>query len=155
MDIALYVALIAGLFSLVGVLVKRYLESQANRLSTNKALLAEIHRLLIVLKRHRDWWEGLMKASPKATDAPLVPFTTPVFDEQVKVIGNVDTAIVGKVVAFFGYVKFINAIQLSKPGYATIGKQDDFDKLYAGILDTAVRDYSGVFDAAFTEHGLG
>ena len=41
------------------------------------------------------------------------------------------------------------------PDNATIGKQDDFDKLYAGILDSAVRDYSGVFDAAFKEHGLG
>jgi rRNA processing protein Gar1 len=128
------------------------LESRTNRLSTNKAILAEIQRLLIVLKRHQDWWNRLMKASPKETNAPLVPFTTPVFDEQVKAIGNVDTAIVGKVVAFFGYVKFINAIQLSKPGSAAIGKQDDFDKLYASILDTAVKDYSGTFDAAFKGH---
>jgi rRNA processing protein Gar1 len=152
MDIALWVAVIGGLFSVTVVLVTKHLESRGSRISSNTAVLAEIQRLLTVLERHKNWWDKAVKDG--STDVPLAPFTTPVFDEQVKTIGNVDKAIVGRVVALFGYVKFINAIQLSKAGYASVGKQNDFNKLYAAILETALNQYSAAFDAAFRKYGL-
>ena len=148
MDIALWVAVIGGLFSVVVVFVTKFLESR----SANIAVLAEIQRLLTVLDRHRRWWEACIKSGD--TQLPLVPFTTPVFDEQVKTIGHVDRKVVANVVAFYGYVKFINAIQSEKSKYMGAVKEEQFNTQYVGILGNVLRDYQGKFDEAFRKHGL-
>ena len=152
METALIVAVLGGLFSIAVILITKYVEGRASSRSANIAVLAEIRRLLVVLKRHKDWWERCIASGD--TDLPLVPFTTPVFDEQVKTIGNVDKAIVAKVVAFYGYVKFINAVQGQRAQYAAIGKQETFTRQYHEILKRAVSDYGGGFEAAFTSYAL-
>jgi hypothetical protein len=146
--IPLWVAVIGGLFSVVVVFVTKLL---ANR-SANIAVLAEIQRLLKVLDRHKTWWETCIKSGD--TQLPLVPFTTPVFDEQVKTIGNVNRGMVAKVVAFYGYVKFINTIQGEKSKYVGAGKEDKFNNLYVGILANVLRDYQGEFDEAFRKYDI-
>jgi rRNA processing protein Gar1 len=148
MDIALWVAVIGGLFSVAVVFVTKLLESR----SANIAVLAEIQRLLKVLDRHKTWWEACIKSGD--TQMPLVAFTTPVFDEQVKTIGNVNSRVVANVVAFYGYVKFINAIQGEKSKYVSAGKEDQFNAQYLGILSNVLRDYRGKFDEAFRKYHL-
>jgi hypothetical protein len=148
MNIALWVAVVGGLFSVVVVFVKKSLESR----SSNIAVLAEIQRLLKVIERHKKFWEDCI--SKGETDLPLIPFSTPVFDEQVKSIGNIDRAVVAKVVAFYGYVKFINAMQSQKPNYTTASKGRQFNQQHLGILGNVLRDYKDAFDQEFSKYGL-
>jgi hypothetical protein len=148
MDVALWVAVIGGLFSILVILVTRRFESR----SANIAVLAEIRRLLKVLDRHKTWWEDCISSGE--TRLPLVPFTTPVFDERVKTIGDIDRRVVADVVAFYGYVKFINGIQSEKSKYAEVGREERFNGQYIHILSSVLRDFKDKFDDAFRRYGL-
>jgi hypothetical protein len=146
--IPLWAAVITGGVTISVMLVTRLMASR----SVNIAVLAEIQRLLKVLERHKAWWERSVKSGD--TFLPLVAFSTPVFDQQVKTIGNVDRRVVAKVVAFYGYVKLINAIKSEKPKYFGKENEEKFNIQYAEILTRVLHDFDGEFDDAFRSYGL-
>ena len=148
MDVALWVAVIGGLFSILVLFVTKQLESR----SANTAILAEIRRLLKVLGSHKKWWEERVLSGQ--TTLPLVPFTTPVFDERVKTIGDIDRRVVADVVAFFGYVKFINGVQGQQQKYADAGMEHEFNEQYVRILRNVTGEFEQKFDEAFSKYGL-
>jgi hypothetical protein len=148
MDVALWVAVIGGFFSLLVLFVTKQLESR----SANTAILAEIRRLLKVLGSHKRWWEECVLSGE--TGLPLVSFTTPVFDERVKTIGEIDRRMVADVVAFYGYVKFINGIQSQQSKYADAGMEHRFNEQYVRMLGSVMGNFERKFDAAFSKYGL-
>jgi hypothetical protein len=148
MNSALWVAVIGGLFSLGTVFATKFLESR----SINIAVLAEIKRLLEVIESHKEFWKSCIDSGEK--NLPLVSFSTPVFDEQIKSIGTLDGRVVANVVGFYGYVKFINAIQGQREKYPTAANERQFSEQYLQALTRAIDNYRGVFDEAFQRYGL-
>ena len=148
MEAAILVAVIAGTFSVFVVLLTKRLEGK----SANTAILAEIRRLQHVVDRHKKWFAAC-SASDKAR-LPLVAFSTPVFDEAVKTIGQIDKDFVADVVAFYGYLKFINSMQQQRQTYIDLEKGEDFGGLYLGILNTLLSDYETKFTIALQKYCL-
>ena len=148
MDVALLVAVVGGLFSVIVILVTKSLEKR----STNIAVLAEVQRLLSVLEGHKKWWEHCM--GKHDTGYPLLAFTTPVFDLQAKHIGQIDRKLVAQIVRFYGYLKFVNALQVERENYKKAGKTSEFDKQYLTVLEKLWGDYKDAFNPAFLARGL-
>ena len=146
MDAAIWVAIIGGAFSIFAIFFKNW--NQERRV--NIAVLAELQRLLTVLKEHEAWWEECVQKNDTAF--PLIPFLTPIFDHHEKNMGQIDTTMVAKVVNFYGYVKFINLLQAERAHYT--GKSKEFDHQYLAALKRIVRDYEGQFVDAFGRFGL-
>ena len=131
-------AVIAALIAFAATLGASWYDKYAEKKTTNKAILAEIHRLLAVVQEHVDW-EG--RRDPKY---PLIPFSTPVYTEQVKNIGWVHKGIVALVVKFYGYLGYINSLQSLREQYISAGK--DFDTQYERSLRRLLGDFEGKFD---------
>jgi len=148
MDAALWVAVTGGLFSVLVVFVNKWLEIR----NTNTAVLAEVQRLLSVLDGHRAWWKSCVEKG--YTGYPLIPFTTPVFDLQAKNIGQIDSKMVAQIVRFYGYLKFVNALQVERDKYEKLGKLGEFDKQYLGVLERLWGDYEHAFDGQLVARGM-
>jgi hypothetical protein len=139
------------LISLLGVLagfILFYWGKRLERQSVNKATLAEISRLIDVISRHKDYY-----SKPGNRDLPLIPFSTPIYNEQAKNIGLLDNSIVANVVEFYGYVQFLNSLQMTKAGYTT-DKLPLFEEMYLRSLETFINTHSSVFDKAFRRYGV-
>ncbi len=66
-----------------------YSEKDAERRCISAALLAEIHRLhRNVIPRHYQWWTR--GRQPGDEELPLISFTTPIYDEHSKNLGQLD-----------------------------------------------------------------
>ena len=148
MNVAIWVAIIGGLFSIGAILVKQRIEIR----NINIAVLAEIQRLLGVVEGHKNWWQERINAND--TDFPLLPFTTPVFDLQANNVGQIHTRIVAQVVTFYGYIKFINALQADRQKYVAGGKAKEFDEQYLRVLEGLSHNFKATFDSAFRDYGL-
>jgi len=148
-DPTIFVALTPASLAFIGAvgvfLYGKYLE----RKSTNIAVLAEIQRLLEVIKAHQEWWEDRVKAGN--TNVPLIPFSTDVYQEQLKNIGLLDREFVARVVKFYGYLTFVNSLQASRPGHV---KSVDFDSTYSWALKTLRKVYDPAFEAAFKKFNM-
>jgi hypothetical protein len=117
--------------------------------ATNKAILAEIHRLVkVVLPKHLQW-SG--RHDPKY---PLIPFSTRVYDEQVKNIGSLDDDVVAPVVEFYGYLGYINSLQVLRDQYKKHSNEQEFEKQYDDSLSRLLRDFQTKFDHAFERYKL-
>jgi hypothetical protein len=139
-------AVIAALIAFAATLGASWYDKYAEKRTTNKAILAEIHRLLEVVLDHVGW-EG--RRDPKF---PLIPFSTPVYTEQVKNIGWVDKDIVAAVVKFYGYLGYINSLQRLREQYISAGK--DFDKQYDDSLKRLLDHFQHKFDPAFERYKI-
>jgi hypothetical protein len=142
---AIWVAIIGALVS-VGTL---FYNQRSQRDALNMAILAEIQRLLAVLESHRDWWKNA-----KDRNVPLIPLSTPVFDEHEQDIGLMDAHAIARVVNFYGDIKFINALQNKRSDYIDKTKSDEFDQQYLRTLSGAVDRHKGRFDKVFGDYGL-
>lgn len=80
------------------------------------ALSTEMARLQRVIEGHIDW----LKSADSKT-LPLVKFATPVYDAQAINIGLLRHDFAAVVVAFYGMIGFINALQSVRDGYETAG----------------------------------
>ncbi|MFY9719227.1 MAG: hypothetical protein WAK16_06225 [Candidatus Cybelea sp.] len=90
------------------------------------AITEEMDRLKTVLDSHLSWID-----KPTSIALPLVPFATPVYDAQLEKIGLLDPTFVKAVVAFYGMVKFVNALQQAKAEYLRVdGSSDRFVNSY-------------------------
>src|SRR5207253_2829570 len=122
------IATLVGLLGVLAGFILFYWGKRLERQSVNKAILAEIRRLIDVICRHKKWWlEGCMKTGN--TDVPLIPFSTPIYNEQAKNIGLLDRSIVAKVANFYGYVQFLNSLQVSRAGYLAVNKLPLFEQM--------------------------
>lgn len=117
--------------------------------ATNKAILAEIYRLIeVVLPKHIEW--------PGRHDPnyPLIPFSTRVYDEHLKEIGSLDDDLVAPVVEFYGYLAYINALQSLRDEYKEHRNEEEFKKQYDDSLARLLRNFQGKFDQAFERYKL-
>jgi len=137
---------IAALIALAATLGASWYDKYVEKKTTNKAILAEIHRLLEVVSDHVRW-EG--KRDPKY---PLIPFSTPVYTEHVKNIGRLDKNIVALVVKFYGYLGYINSLQDMRDQYISAG--NDFNKQYDDSLKRLLDDFRDKFDLAFRKYNI-
>lgn len=140
---AIYPALIAFVCAVVIFLWRKILEVR----SLNRAILAEIERLLKVVRIHRDWWKGRMKK--KDMNFPLIPFSHPVYDKQVQNIGVLHGAVVVRAVKLYGYLDFLNSMQESREAHIRAGKSEDFNAMYLGVLDKFLAQFETAFDDEF------
>jgi hypothetical protein len=133
---------IAGL---AGSAVTYFGNIERDRTATSIAVLTEVHRLLPIIRSHRDWWRDLDSQARKKV--PLIPFSTPLFTGYVQQLGKLDTDMVGKVVGFFGYLGYINQLQTLQKAYVEAGKAADFEKQYLESLDKILHEYGNRFDS--------
>jgi hypothetical protein len=119
------------------------------RKATNKAILAEIHRLIKVVVPGHLGWNGRHDLK-----YPLIPFSTRVYDEHLKDIGSLDDDIVAAVVEFYGYLGYINSLQPLREQYKKHSNEREFEKQYDESLNRLVRDFHVRFDKAFKRYKL-
>jgi acid phosphatase len=140
-------AIVAAVIAFLSAAGLFFWQKWLERRSINRAILAEIRRILIVVRTHRDWWET--RVHDEDTDHPLIPFSHDVYSKQVTNIGALTNRLVGRAVTFYGYLGFINSLQKARPKYIAKGKGAEFDKMYLGVLTTFLGDYEHAFDQDF------
>jgi hypothetical protein len=149
METQVVAAIVGGLIAIAGAAVSYLYRTRHEKAVVNKAVLAEISRLLFVLDHHEKWWRGCIQS--KNTNYPLIPFATDVYKEQTKKIGIIDESVIVHVVKFYGYVGYLNTLQSIRTQYAS---PTDFDKQYLQSLETILADYGKVFGAAFKKYEI-
>jgi hypothetical protein len=117
--------------------------------SVNRAVLAEMKRLIEVIKKHQEWWAG--KINAKNTNFPLIPFSHAVYSTQVQNIGVLNGRLVVRAVQFYGYLDFLNALQASRAQFIAAGKPAEFDEMYGAVLGSFVRTYGHTFEKEFSK----
>ena len=120
--------------------------------SVNTAFLAEIQRLLGVVKEHEIWWDGLRKASTTGHH-PLIAFSHPIYKRQVKNLGLLQPAVAGKVAKFYGYLEFLNAFQVARVQYGP-SQGAEFDRMYHESLQTFLKTFDSLFREEFQQFGV-
>jgi len=118
--------------------VRKYLEER----SVNRAVLAEINRLITAVRRHYDWWVALTSRHPH----PLVPFSYAVYKQHVKNVGVLKKDLVGAVVQFYGYLQFINDLQTRRKRFENGAY---FEAVYTGSLKNFLELFEHRFDDEF------
>lgn len=144
LDPAILAALIAGLSAFILYLVRKVSEKR----SINRAVLAEIKRLVFLIESHKKWWQWLVEEK-KDTNYPLIPFSHVVYTEQIKNVGELSPSLIAKTVQFFGYVDFINALQKTREHYINAAKSAEFDQKYLEALQHCTGLYGKAFDRDF------
>jgi hypothetical protein len=143
-------AVLAAAVAFVAKLIHDALGRNREVKSVNTAVLAEVKRLLGVVKRHEAWWNGLMQAGD-TTGYPLIPFSHPIYGKQVKNIGRLPPEIAGRIATFYGYIGFLNSLQNARGQYRQVTA---FDSMYHESLVTFILSFDGQFDDAFAKFGL-
>lgn len=147
------IATLVGLLGVLAGFILFYWGKRIERQSVNIAILAEIRRLINVVCRHKKWWlEDCIKNGN--TDLPLIPFSTPIYNDQAKNIGLLDRSIVANVANFYGYVQFLNSLQMSRAGYTAVNKLPLFEQMYLEALETFCNINRDIFKQAFSDYGL-
>jgi len=143
MEAPVTAAIVGGVIAIVGAVVSLGYRSAREKFVINKAILAEINRLLFVLERHEEWWSKCIES--KNTDYPLIPFSTDVYRQQIKKVGVIDKSVIVDVVKFYGYVGYLNDLQSVRAQYNV---RAEFDEQYLKCLRTVLEDYGNAFDNA-------
>jgi len=147
--IAALVALAGSILSVASAIFLFLWRKVLETRSTNKAILAEVYRLLQVVVPDHAAWKG--KTDPKY---PLIRFSTPVYRAHVKNIGRLDSKIVALVVEFYGYLAYINSLQALRPRYSTAGIDSEFNDQYQKSLNRLLEDFKGKFDVHFAKYNI-
>jgi len=85
---------------------------------------------------------------------PLIPFSTRVYDEHVKNIGSLDDDMVAPIVEFYGYLGYINSLQILRDQYKKHSNEREFEKQYDESLTRLLREFQTQFDQAFERYKL-
>ena len=141
LDGTIIAALITSTLSGVAYLYQKHNEKQA----VNRAILGEISRLIDVLNRHNHFVKGLGDLS----QYPLIPFSYVIYKKQVKNIGILEAGVAARVVRFYGYVDFLNALQSSKADHIRAGMGTDFANFYLHSLKNCLDTFGTAFDDNF------
>jgi len=138
---------IAACITLIGAVVVSWFQKRFEKESINKAVLAEVRRLLEVMKIHKRYWDGWVER--REMYHPLIPFSHSVYTKQVQNVGVLKRDLVADVVQFYGYVDFLNALQKSRKCYVSAGKSDDFNSIYGSSLENSIGRYESTFGKQF------
>jgi hypothetical protein len=138
---------IAASIAFVGTVAAFLVRQHFERESVNRAVLAEISRLLRVVELAEVFWRGRVEAND--TQHPLIPFSHVVYTKQVQNIGVLKASIVADAVQFYGYIDFLNALQASRTEYIANGKSADFNQIYLQSLQNGMQQFGHVFDEQF------
>src|SRR5437868_6404885 len=111
----LVTAVFAAVFTAAVTVFSLWFQKQQEKLTVTRAILAEISRLLAILPRHSEWWN--VRCASGDITAPLIPFSTDVYDKLPDRLGHLKPRIVAAVVNFYGFVKFLNALQGTRGYY--------------------------------------
>jgi hypothetical protein len=139
--------IIAAIIAFLGTIITFFWRKSLEKRSINRAILAEIQRLIRVVTIHEKWWAERLAA--KDTNFPLIPFSHAVYSKQVPNVGALNHRVVANVVTFYGYVRFLNSLQEARPEYIAAQKQAEFDITYHAALKTLLQEYSHAFDEEF------
>jgi hypothetical protein len=146
--VAAVLTLAGSILTLAGAVFLFRRGKSLEKQSINRAVLAEIHRLLEVVKDHIDW-KG--RRDPKF---PLIPFATPVYEKHLDNIGSLDDEIVTLVVRLYGHVAYLNSLQGLRRQYDDAGKSAEFGEQYEGSLLRLVNEFGNKFDRAFERYRI-
>jgi len=144
--------IIASIITFWSGLILFFAKEQLKVRATNKAVLAEIQRLIAVIRRHEKWWRARIEAND--TDHPLIPFSMPVYTSQLGTIGSLDSSIVAHVVEFFGYLSFVNDLQATRVRYMEKERSRDFDAMYLEALQRLLSSLPPQFEIFFLRYGI-
>ncbi len=150
MDLLLNSAIWVALIALIPVFASKMYEKH----STNKAILAEIYRLLKVVAAHRHFLQRCVDEG--STDRrTLIPFTYRIYSTQIQNIGVIRPGVVAKVVKFYGDIDFINAYQALKDPSAKTGHLDEFNGAYLRFLSSILEEFEPGFQREFKRLRIG
>jgi hypothetical protein len=146
-----FATLIVGASGLAVFFIGKYME----RKSINKAVFAEIQRLLKVVRKHCDRY-GEWMANGETQHHPLIPFSCDVYAKHVGNIGLMDGRYVGLVVKFYGYLNFVNSFQTTqvKEWELHDNKPESFDQMYVDCLRRLINDFGDAFSSANKKYKL-
>lgn len=140
-------AIVAAFIAFLSPFAVFFWRKMSERRSINRAILAEIRRILTVVRRHHDWWAEQIKKED--TNHSLIPFSHAVYSKQVANIGALKNRVVVRAVTFYGYVGFLNSFQAVRPEYIDVGKGAEFDKMYLDALTSFLAHHEHAFDQDF------
>jgi hypothetical protein len=112
--------------------------------------LVEVERLLWVIKRHLVFVQEKYQEHPD----PLIPFSTDLYDKQIENVGKLPRRLAEKIVKFYGFVKFLNQIQVTRNEFAANGRAANFHGFYLQELIRLMDKFGTSFDADFKRHGI-
>jgi hypothetical protein len=147
--IAAVIAPVGAILTVAGTIFLFWRGKALERRSINKAILAEVFRLLRVVVPDHAGWKGIEDPT-----YPLIPFSTPVYHEHVKNLGMLDDEIVALVVMFYGYLTYINSLQALRQQYIDAEKGGEFNGQYQESLDRLLEDFRNGFDQAFDSYNI-
>lgn len=133
------------LITIAGGFLTYFIQRRSEDRAVNKAILAEVNRLITAVRRHYDWWGSLTARISE----PLVPFSYAVYKQHVKNVGVLQSDLVGAVVQFYGYLEFINDIQIRRKRFE---KDADFEAIYTSALKNFLDLFEHRFDNEFKQH---
>jgi hypothetical protein len=145
-------AVIAALLTGVVTLSSLWFQRRQEKLTVTRAILAEVSRLLAILPKHLSWWDACQAQGD--TEVPLIPFSTDVYDKLSDRLGHLPPNIVGTVVNFYGFIKFINAIQITRTYYTQANRPANFAKFYSAELASVASAFSPLVKDAFDTYGV-
>jgi hypothetical protein len=145
-------AVIAATLTGVVTVFSLAFQRRQEKLTVTRAILAEVSRLLAILPRHLSWWDACQ--SQGDFGVPLIPFSTDVYDKLSDRLGHLHPTIVATVVNFYGFIKFLNAIQLTRAYYMQADRPADFVKFYSAELASVSGAFRPLFDEAFNSYGV-
>lgn len=85
---------------------------------------------------------------------PLIPFSTDLYDKQIENVGKLPRRLAEKIVKFYGFVKFLNQIQVTRNEFAANGRAANFHGFYLQELIRLMDKFGTSFDADFKRHGI-
>lgn len=152
LDALIQPALLAAAITFIGTAIRDLLRRRGEVRSINTAFLAEVQRLIVVVRRHSTWWNELPR--PGYEIHPLIPFTHPVYTTHSKNIGKLEPPVAGKVAKLYGYIQFLNALQATREQYLASNNYGEFDKLYKDALKNFLEAFEDAFREDFAKRGL-
>lgn len=135
---------VVPLLAIAGGIFTYFVRKYSEEKSVNKALLAEINRLITAVRRHHDWWASLTSRESH----PLIPFSYAVYKQHVKNVGVLKKELVGAVVQFYGYLQFVNDLQSRRKRFEN---HAHFDAIYTNSLKNFLDLFEHRFDAEFEQ----
>ena len=167
-------AIISALVAIFGIFIQLRLYVHGKQLeadSVNRAVLAEMRRLLSVVASQQKWRRECTGDSGKENVLyPLLPFKHPVYDAHVERIGVLHRDIVAAVVEFYGWVDFLNRFQATREDYRKTevvpkaegdknqshiaDKLEEFEKRYDDNLQKFMKEFGEKFANNFKDAGI-
>ena len=118
-------------------LLSLFIQRRNERLAINRAILAEVSRILAVIPRHREWWEGCVER--EQVKVPLIEFSTAVYDKMTDKVGLIHPAHIAAIVSFYGFVGFLNKVQKTADIYTDEDRLKEFAPFYSKTLGQVER----------------